>query len=373
MLNVRDLRKQYASQGGRPGGGVFGATLTIGQGELFTLLGPSGCGKTTTLRSIAGLETPDTGHISLGDTVLFDADSGALVPLYDRDIGMVFQSYAIWPHMTVFENASYPLRVGRRKFGGADIRKRTANVLERVGLAEYIDRPATHLSGGQQQRLALARALAREPKLLLLDEPLSNLDAKLRDQMRHELKRLQRETGVTTIYVTHDQSEALAISDRIAVMEDGHIAQVGSPRDIYNRPTNEFVAGFIGRTNLIRGDLAAAVGGGALADVVTAAGPMRCLFPAAAAARKGLAVVVRPEHVAISKDSGADGDGNRLAGQVISEIYLGELMEYVVVTDAGTEMLVRTAPGKHIGVGDRVRLTFSPENTVAVAGAVAGA
>jgi iron(III) transport system ATP-binding protein len=304
--------------------------------------------------------------------VLFDAASGALVPLYDRDIGMVFQSYAIWPHMTVFENASYPLRVGRKKFGAADVRKRTVNVLERVGLAEYIDRPATHLSGGQQQRLALARALAREPKLLLLDEPLSNLDAKLREQMRHELKRLQRDTGVTTIYVTHDQSEALAISDRIAVMEDGRIAQVGSPRDIYNRPTSEFVAGFIGRTNLIRGDLAAAVGGGALAEVVTSTGALRCLFPAAAAARKGIAVVVRPEHVVISKDSAVDGDGNRLAGQVVSEIYLGELMEYVVATDVGTEMLVRTAPGKHIGVGDRVRLSFAPEHTVAVAG-VAGA
>jgi iron(III) transport system ATP-binding protein len=278
--------------------------------------------------------------------------------------------------MSVFDNASYPLRVGRRRFATAEIRKRTVAVLDRVGLAEYIDRPATHLSGGQQQRLALARALAREPKLLLLDEPLSNLDAKLREQMRHELKRLQRETGVTTIYVTHDQSEALAISDRIAVMEEGRIAQIGSPREIYNRPTSEFVAGFIGRTNLIRGDLAAGVGGGALADVVTAAGPLRCLFPVAAPARKGVAVVVRPEHVAINKDgggteSGLDGDRNRLAGRVVSEIYLGELMEYVVATDVGTEMLVRTAPGKHIGVGDRVRLTFAHEHTVAVAGATA--
>jgi len=368
MLDVQDLHKQYASQGGRPGGGVFGATFQLKEGELFTLLGPSGCGKTTTLRSIAGLETPDTGRIALAGTVLFDAALGALVPLYGRDIGMVFQSYAIWPHMTVFENAAYPLKVGRRRIGSAEIRRKVTDVLARVGLESFIDRPSTQLSGGQQQRLALARALAREPKLLLLDEPLSNLDAKLREQMRHELKRLQRDTGVTTVYVTHDQSEALAISDRIAVMSDGRIAQIGRPRDIYNRPSSEFVAEFIGRTNLVRGDLAADVAADGTADVVTAAGALRCLFPVATSARRGLAVVVRPEHVTIHKqDAPADGSANRLDGRVESEIYLGELVEYVVATDAGAEFFVRTAPGKPIAIGERVRLSFAAEDTVAVA------
>jgi iron(III) transport system ATP-binding protein len=367
MLDVRDLHKQYASQGGRPGGGVFGATFQLKEGELFTLLGPSGCGKTTTLRSIAGLETPDAGRILLDGTPLFDAGTGALVPLYERDIGMVFQSYAIWPHMSVFENAAYPLKVGRPRMGSAEIRKKVLDVLARVGLESFVDRPSTHLSGGQQQRLALARALARAPKLLLLDEPLSNLDAKLREQMRHELKRLQRETGVTTVYVTHDQSEALAISDRIAVMAEGRIAQIDGPRDIYERPASEFVAEFIGRTNLVRGDLAAAVGAGAMAEIATAAGVLRCLFPLGTEARKGLAVVVRPEHVTIDPENApADGAANSLSGRVVSEIYLGEMVEYVVAADSGAEFLVRTSAGRAIAVGERVRLSFAAEHTVAV-------
>jgi iron(III) transport system ATP-binding protein len=365
MLGVENLRKQYQGYDGRPGGGVFGASFALKEGELFTLLGPSGCGKTTTLRSIAGLETPDTGRIMLADTVLFDAASNTLVPVYDRDIGMVFQSYAIWPHMTVFENAAYPLKVA----GGmksADIRAKITDVLARVGLEKYVDRPSTQLSGGQQQRLALARALAREPKLLLLDEPLSNLDAKLREQMRHELKRLQRETGVTTVYVTHDQSEALAISDRIAVMEEGEIVQIGRPREIYNRPASEFVAGFIGRTNLLRGDLASAVAAGGTAEVVASLGRLRCLFPNALEACKDIAVVVRPEHVDIAREDAPGGADNQLTGRVASEVYLGELMEYVVDIDAGTEFLVRSQPGKRIAVGERVRLSFAAENTVAV-------
>jgi ABC-type Fe3+/spermidine/putrescine transport system ATPase subunit len=185
--------------------------------------------------------------------------------------------------------------------------------------------------------------------------------------MRHELKRLQRETGITTVYVTHDQSEALAISDRIAVMADGRIAQIDAPRDIYDRPASEFVAEFIGRTNLVRGDLAAAVGAGAVAEIATAAGTLRCHFPLATEARKGLAVVVRPEHVAIAHDDApADGAANRLSGRVISEVYLGEMVEYVVAVDGDAEFLVRTAAGRPIAVGERVRLSFPPERAVAV-------
>jgi iron(III) transport system ATP-binding protein len=230
VLQVENLRKQYVSFEGKPGGGVLGVGFEIEEGELFTLLGPSGCGKTTTLRAIAGLETPDTGRIRIGGIEMFNSETGKNVALYDRDIGMVFQSYAIWPHMSVFENAAYPLRVSRgQRHVERDIEKKVMIVLEMVGLGEFAKRPATQLSGGQQQRLALARAFTREPKLLLLDEPLSNLDAQLREQMRGELKRLQQETGVTAVYVTHDQAEALAISDRIAVMNKGRIAQIGAP------------------------------------------------------------------------------------------------------------------------------------------------
>src|SRR5262245_10062096 len=242
MLDVGNLKKQYQGFEGRPGGGVLGVSFSIREGELFTLLGPSGCGKTTTLRAIAGLETPETGRIVLADREIFNSETRTNVAPYDRDIGMVFQSYAIWPHMTVFENAAYPLRVSRaRRYKRAEIQEKVMGVLEMVGLAAFAKRPAPQLSGGQQQRLALARAFTREPRLLLLDEPLSNLDALLRDQMRVELKRLQQETGVTAVYVTHDQSEALAISDRIAVMNNGLIAQLGTPKQIYGRPASEFV------------------------------------------------------------------------------------------------------------------------------------
>src|ERR687895_403734 len=241
-----------------------GVSFEVRPGELFTLLGPSGCGKTTTLRSVAGLERPDDGTITVGDRVLFDRARGVSVPSNARRLGMVFQSYAIWPHMTVFDNAAFPLEVlpRRRRPARAALEERVRTVLERVELADYAGRPATKLSGGQQQRLALARALVMEPQLLLLDEPLSNLDAKLRDAMRTELKRLQREFNLTTVYVTHDQSEALALSHEIAVMNDGFIVQVGTPRQIYEQPVNQFVADFVGQTNFVRGTVTAVAGAG---------------------------------------------------------------------------------------------------------------
>src|SRR5215470_3994044 len=295
MLEVHNLKKQYTGFEGKPGGGVLGVSFTIAEGELFTLLGPSGCGKTTTLRAIAGLETPDTGRIVLSGREMFNAQTRANVALYDRDIGMVFQSYAIWPHMSVFENAAYPLRVSRtRRFKEKEIEQKVMAVLDMVGLAPFAKRSSTQLSGGQQQRLALARAFTREPRLLLLDEPLSNLDAQLREQMRVELKRLQQETGVTAIYVTHDQSEALAISDRIAVMNKGLIVQVGTPKDIYGRPASEFVANFIGRTNLLRGTLTHDAAAETIAPVRTALGEIKTFFPAAQANGHNTALVVRP-------------------------------------------------------------------------------
>jgi iron(III) transport system ATP-binding protein len=370
MLNVEGLKKQYTSYDGTPGGGVFGANFEIKEGELFTLLGPSGCGKTTTLRSIAGLETPQLGRITLAGRELFHSGKRINVPMYDRDIGMVFQSYAIWPHMTVFDNAAYPLKVSRtRKYSSQEITQKVTRVLEMVGLGEYIRRPSTQLSGGQQQRLALARALTREPQLLLLDEPLSNLDAQLREQMRTELKRLQRETGLTAIYVTHDQSEALAISDRIAVMNEGLIAQLGTPKEIYNRPTSEFVAHFIGRTNLVHGELTRAVSAGTLETVDTPLGRLRCFFPKDADAKREIAVVVRPEHIELRKANGpvaSNDESNVLTGKLTSEVYLGEIVEYAVTAANGKEMLVRTPFTQPVDKGDAVTLRFSPERTIAL-------
>jgi iron(III) transport system ATP-binding protein len=369
MLEVENLKKQYAGFEGRPGGGVLGVSFAIAEGELFTLLGPSGCGKTTTLRAVAGLETPETGRIVLGSREMFNSKTGANVALYDRDIGMVFQSYAIWPHMSVFENAAYPLRVSRtRRHSAGEIQKKVTAVLEMVGLGEFAKRSSTQLSGGQQQRLALARALTREPRLLLLDEPLSNLDAQLRDQMRVELKRLQQETGVTAIYVTHDQSEALAISDRIAVMNNGVIVQVGTPKDIYSRPASEFVANFIGRTNLIRGTLPCDAAAEAVAPVRTAMGELKSFFPAAAKGGRMTALVVRPEHIAIVKSAamnGAETNGNRLRGTVKRETYLGEIVEYLVGVDGG-DILVRTPLSLDLNKGDTVTLSFPADRTIAL-------
>src|SRR6186997_1485860 len=255
MLRVEGLYTEYPNPQGEIVRAAQDVTFTVEEGRLFTLLGPSGCGKTTTLRSIAGLERPRAGEISVNGRVVFSSGKRVFVAPNRRGFGMVFQSYAIWPHMTVFENAAFPLEVGDRKYSRKQIRENVTRVLTAVQLDHLADREATKLSGGQQQRLALARALVMEPALLLLDEPLSNLDAKLRERMRFELKRLQRELGITTVYVTHDQSEALALSHEIAVMSEGRIQQIASPREIYERPVNSFVADFVGSTNFLDGSV----------------------------------------------------------------------------------------------------------------------
>ena len=226
-------------------------TLAIEQGEFLVLLGPSGCGKTTTMRSLVGLEEPTSGRISVGGQVLFDRTKGINVPANQRGMGMVFQSYAIWPHMTVFQNVSYPLEMQR--LSRAETRRRVEEMLELVGLEGLGPRGASQLSGGQMQRVALARSLVMRPKVLLLDEPLSNLDAKLRDKLRFELRAIQQELGTTSVYVTHDQAEALALADRIAVMRAGKIVQLEAPTELYRRPANTFVADFLGASNLLRG------------------------------------------------------------------------------------------------------------------------
>src|SRR3954463_8391990 len=260
MLSVKGLCTEYLNERHQAIRAAHDVSFDVPPGKLFTLLGPSGCGKTTTLRSIAGLERPQAGEIRVGDELIYSAARRIFVPPNQRGLGMVFQSYAIWPHMTVYENAAFPLRVGRRKLARREIDERVRRVLATVDLSEMAQREATKLSGGQQQRLALARALVMEPRLLLLDEPLSNLDAKLRERMRFELKRLQRELGITTVYVTHDQSEALALSHAIAVMNRGRIEQIGTPREIYERPLNQFVADFVGTTNFLDATVSGADG-----------------------------------------------------------------------------------------------------------------
>ena len=279
-----------------------GIDFEVPQGGFYTLLGESGCGKSTTLRCVAGLEDPDGGSISIGGSLVADVDRGTNVPTYERDIGLVFQSYAIWPHMDVFANVAYPLRVQRPRLAAADIKDRVMEALRLVGMESFAARSATKLSGGQQQRVAFARALVRRPKLLLLDEPLSNLDAKLREQMRFELQELISRTGVTTLYVTHDQSEALAMSDTVAVMAAGRIVQSGSPREVYGQPVNRTVADFLGSANILRGRVVEAHDG--LATVALDGGGRTVAVPSRAAVSPGSSVdvIFRPEDVTTHLD-----------------------------------------------------------------------
>ena len=336
--------------------------LAIAEGEFMVLLGPSGCGKTTTLRCVAGLERPDAGVIAVGDRVLFDSSKGVAVPLNERGIGMVFQSYAIWPHMTVFENIAFPLRVAKgQRPGREEVRSLVEQALSTVGLSGYGDRPATRLSGGQQQRVALARAIVHRPKLLLLDEPLSNLDAALREEMRVELRRLQQQIGVTTIYVTHDQSEALAMSDRIAVMEKGRIVQMGDPREIYFRPANMFVASFIGAANLLRGVCESAVAAGAEGTVRLADGSrIGSLFPAGGATGQETTVSVRPESILL-----VGSDAGVLRGTVSAASFLGGSARYDVAVG---DLVIRVVGSAEqvVEPGTVVGLSFPASSAVAV-------
>ena len=332
MLEVRNLVKTFPAGKGEARGRVHaveGIAIDVAEGELFTLLGPSGCGKTTTLRCIAGLETPDEGEIRVGGTTFFSSTDRVRVPANERGLGMVFQSYAIWPHMNVHKNVAFPLEVlpRRQRPSRAAIRERVGRVLEVVKLDHVASRRATDLSGGQQQRLALARALVMEPPLLLLDEPLSNLDAKLRDEMRFELKRLQRELGITGVYVTHDQVEALAMSNTVAVMRDGKIEQVGRPRDVYERPTSRFVADFIGTSNFIDGVIEAQEGRSY--RIRTDDGVL--VVPSDVHHDVGASVVVaaRPEHIELT--AGANGaSSNVWNGRVVVRSFLGEVVDHVV-------------------------------------------
>ena len=368
MLSVRGLTKIYGDRADAKAGGVRDFSFELPPGTFFTLLGPSGCGKTTTLRCIAGLERPDTGVIRIGETTLHDSESGTSVPLNRRGIGMVFQSYAIWPHMTVFENIAFPLRVAKdRRYPKEEIRALVDETLGTVGLGGYGDRPATRLSGGQQQRVALARAIVHKPRLLLLDEPLSNLDASLREEMRIELRRLQQQIGLTTVYVTHDQSEALAMSDLIAVMELGRVAQMDEPRAIYFRPANEFVARFIGAANLLHGDCDSMVRPGEIGAVaLDDGGRIGCVFPAGGVASRPVTVSVRPESLMIAlSGSLVDPAWNILSGTVVAGSFLGGSARYDV--QVNRQILRVTASSDLVFPnGSAVSLTFSLDSAVVV-------
>lgn len=359
MLKIDNLSVEYVSSQATHLA-VDDVSLDVKDGEFFTFLGPSGCGKTTTLRCIAGLETPKRGAIRIDEETVFDGATGRSQPTHKRDISMVFQSYAIWPNMTVAENVGFPLEV--RGVSRRERRAEVLRVLEMVGLSAQADRPATMLSGGQQQRVALARAIIKKAKLLLLDEPLSNLDAKLREQMRGELRMLQRRLATTTIYVTHDQDEALSLSDRIAVMKGGKVIEVGTPLDLYLRPRSLFTARFIGEAHLVPCRSVGKANG--VAGVETHFGKLEACGNTELADR-ATHLMVRPEHVQIVD---ADADGcNMIAGEIESVMFCGKSVEYAIRTD-GAHAFSVCAPSSNIrNAGDKVRLRLPAQNCVLLA------
>ncbi|MCC7485839.1 MAG: ABC transporter ATP-binding protein [Burkholderiales bacterium] len=364
FVTIERLDKRFGAEHA-----VRGLSLSVARGEFVTLLGPSGCGKTTTLRCVAGLERPDGGEIRIdGETVAAPARGLHLDP-EDRNIGMVFQSYAVWPHMTVFDNVAYGLRV--RRVVGAELKERTMKTLDLVGLAGLAQRYATRLSGGQRQRVALARAIAYRPRVILFDEPLSNLDAKLREQMRLELTRLQHEVGITSIYVTHDQAEALAMSDRVVVMNEGTIQQVADPQTIYTAPENAFVAKFIGVANLLEAKFVAR--NGATCELEVPLGeprpPARLHASGGEHSSAGARVFLclRPEDLALSSEPPRGCGGvNAMAGEVVDTVYLGTHLECRVKLGC-RELCVQAAHQRHFDTGQKVFVSFDPRHALCLA------
>jgi iron(III) transport system ATP-binding protein len=364
MLAVRGLDKTYEADGRKRIRAVVDVTFEVPKGTIFTLLGPSGCGKTTTLRAIAGLETPDAGEIVIAGRTVYSSTRDIRVPASARGLGMMFQSYAVWPHMTVFGNVAFPLQVPhrRRQYSKAEIETEVGRALETVALGGFEGRQATQLSGGQQQRLALARALISKPPLLLLDEPLSNLDAKLREKMRLELKRLQAELGVTSVYVTHDQNEALALSHRIAVMKDGRVEQIGAPRDVYDRPRTHFVAEFVGTTNFISGKVLGSGAGPKRYAVETALGTLVVESSEPLASGTAVTFSVRPENVAI--DTVRKPGANVWEATVLSSIFLG-FHQDLELQAGGLKLDARAHPSLDNAVGAKVYISIDPAICVA--------
>jgi spermidine/putrescine transport system ATP-binding protein len=360
-IELRGVVKTYQSHG-ETVAAVRGVDLSIAEGEFFSLLGPSGCGKTTTMRMIAGFDEPTEGQITLHGRDVVG------VPPNRRDVNMVFQSYALFPHMSVFENVAFGLR--RKNTAKDEVTRRVGEMLEIVDLAGREKRRPRELSGGQQQRVALARALVNRPRALLLDEPLGALDLKLRQAMQVELKRIQREVGITFVYVTHDQGEALTMSDRIAVMNDGAIEQLGGPREVYERPATTFVAGFIGTSNVLSGTVARTDGDTAVIEAGTGE---RILVPGAPSAAGGaVELTVRPEKIAIGLHP-PDGEVCAVRGTVTEVVYLGTFTNYTVRTSTGADVVVfvqnASSADDVAASGDTVWLSWDPRHSYAIGAA----
>jgi iron(III) transport system ATP-binding protein len=358
-IRIRGVSKHYVSEG-KTIKALDEVNLTIPARKIFTLLGPSGCGKTTLLRCIVGLEMPDTGEISIGDELVWSREKGISVPPEKRGLGMVFQTYAIWPHMTVFDNVGYPLQV--RGAPREEVRERVAKALEFVQLSGFEGRPATKLSGGQQQRVALARALVAEPRVILFDEPLSNLDAKLREETRKELRAFLEKLQITAVYVTHDRVEALALSDMIAVMRSGRIIEIGTPAKIYFDADDRFVADFIGRANLVNGRVRGEEGGLTVVDCpLGAIACQRRDFPAGGEAT----LCIRPEFIHVARGE-AQAGRNVVNGRIETLVFVGEHYETEIRVGDNT-LLARVDPDAKFGVGEAVNFTLDPAHCLLVA------
>lgn len=344
-VTLTNLTKKYAGATA-----VADVSLDIRDGELIALLGPSGCGKTTTLRMIAGFIVPSGGEILVGDRLVSSKDG--VVPPEQRRMSMIFQSYAVWPHMTVFDNVAFGLRI--RKLTSSDIRQRVDRMLDIVHLRHLAERYPSELSGGQQQRVALARALANEPETLLLDEPLSNLDANLREEMRFEIRRLHDEFGITSVYVTHDQGEAMVTADRVVVMNAGRVEQVGAPEDIYDRPATRFVASFIGMNNLI--DCQVTSGKAIIADTaLSVATEMQDRSNALCV------LAIRPHEIELFMQDAKPSDvTNLLSGTVARQSFLGDARDYLIDLINGQSVRVSSRPAIRAAVGETVWLRFPP-------------
>jgi iron(III) transport system ATP-binding protein len=354
-LSVDRLWKRF---GAMARAAVSDVSFTAAPGEIIVLLGPSGCGKTTTLRMVAGLEQPTSGIVAIGDEPAYDSESRINVPPQRRHIGMVFQSYAVWPHMSVAKNVAYPL--ARRGFSRAETTRRVEEALALVGLETYADRSVVALSGGQMQRVALARALVYEPRIILLDEPLSNLDAKLRLRLRDDLRRIIKKLGLTALYVTHDQEEAVVIGDRIGVMKDGKLRQMSDAADLYNRPADLFVAHFTGVTNTLRGRLRSRDGATGAIDLAEGGG--RILAQIGSGIRDGdaVSVAIRPENIALSEPRAVGGPHEHAAVIVDRRFHGGQSLYRVAVFGAKLDVVeLGTIP--RFAHGHAVTMTLTPD------------